>query len=317
MEITDFTHNHIEQALSLAEANYEEERQHVPILPPIDSLPGLTRFPDNGLGVAASENGNLLGFLCCYSPLDNAFGIKGIKGTFSPVHAHGTVHDNRDMIYKRLYQAAAEKWVEKGIISHAAGLYAHDAQAINSFFVNGFGLRTVDAIRPMEKIQCPLTKEYVFKELDPDCKADTLPLKNMLIRHLGNSPTFMSVPQMDENDIQKQYDRRKPRYFTAYLKDELIAWIEVIDSGENFACDHNSMQNICGAFCLPEHRGKGMFQNLLNCTIAILKSEDYTRLGVDFEGFNLNAYGFWLKYFTAYTNGVVRRIDEQVLEVSA
>lgn len=27
-------------------------------------------------------------------------------------------------------------------------------------------------------------------------------------------------------------------------------------------------------------------------------------------------YGFWLKYFTAHTHGVVRRIDEKIIEVN-
>jgi GNAT superfamily N-acetyltransferase len=87
----------------------------------------------------------------------------------------------------------------------------------------------------------------------------------------------------------------------------------VSDDGENFVTHHSmngyKMKNICGAYCLPDYRGKCIFQNLLNFVISILKDEGYTRLGVDFESYNPTAYGFWLKYFTAYTNSVVRRID--------
>jgi GNAT superfamily N-acetyltransferase len=73
-------------------------------------------------------------------------------------------------------------------------------------------------------------------------------------------------------------------------------------------------RHIDGAYCLPEHRGKGVFQNLLNFAIRTLKAENYTRLGVDFESINPTAYGFWMKYFTPYTHSVVRRIDEKILE---
>ena len=38
-----------------------------------------------------------------------------------------------------------------------------------------------------------------------------------------------------------------------------------------------------------------------------------TCLGVDFESINPSAYGFWSKDFNAYTYGVVRRIDESVI----
>jgi hypothetical protein len=51
----------------------------------------------------------------------------------------------------------------------------------------------------------------------------------------------------------------------------------------------------------------------LNYVITQLKSEGFESLGVDFEGFNPTASGFWLKYFTAYTNSVTRRIDECAL----
>ena len=74
------------------------------------------------------------------------------------------------------------------------------------------------------------------------------------------------------------------------------------------------MKNICGAYCLPEYRGKGVIQALLDHMISVLKSEGHARLGVDFETFNPTAAGFWPKYFEAYTNGLVRRVDECALE---
>lgn len=88
-------------------------------------------------------------------------------------------------------------------------------------------------------------------------------------------------------------------------------------SGETFVARGDTYCHIRGAYCLPEHRGKGLYQNLLNFTISALKREGYTRLGVDFESFNPTARGFWLKYFSAYTNGVVRRIDERITQLKS
>ncbi len=145
MNIIDFSKNHIEEATNLAKLNYEEERNFVNILPSIDSLPDLSEFANNNLGVVAFENTKMIGFLCCYNPCDNLFGIT--KGVFSPIHTHGT----------------------------------------------------------------------------------------------------------------------------------------------------------------------GIFQNLLNYTITQLKMNKFRILGVDFESFNPNAYGFWLKYFTPYIYSLTRRIDEQII----
>ena len=65
---------------------------------------------------------------------------------------------------------------------------------------------------------------------------------------------------------------------------------------------------------MPEHRGRGVYRNLLNDVINTLKTEGYTSLGVDFESINPSGSGFWLKFFHAYTSSVVRRIDERIMQ---
>lgn len=313
MRIIDFSLGHIEQAAALARSNYEEERKFVRVLPAADNLPDLAEFAENGLGVAAFENGDILGFLCCYQPWDNVF-TTSAKGTFSPIHAHGAVYENREMICQRLYQAAAEKWVKSGIASHSIALYAHDTQAINSFFANGFGWRCVDAIRPMNEIACPKCDDFDDSELAKSNIGAITTLRRLLSSHLGKSPCFMhTTPQEFEAWLEKAM-KRDSRVFIASQGETIVAFLEVVSSGENFATESPDMLNICGAFLLPEHRGKSVMQNLLNFMIVTLKSEGYARLGVDFESFNPTAYGFWLKYFTAYTKGVARRIDDRILE---
>lgn len=315
MRITDFNHNHIDQSIELVKQNYEQERQSVSSLPKITTFQNLSKFADNKLGVAAFENNDLLGFLCCYKPWNNAFGTTEVKGTFSPIHAHGAVLSNRDMIYKRLYQAAAEKWLISKVLSHSIGLYAHDTNAINSFFTNGFGLRFIDAIRPMKEIACKHLQNFIYCELIKDKMIDILPLNNLLISHLSQSPIFLRYPQLNESDFINKLEDENCRYFVAYKDNLIAAYIKISSEGENFATTDVTMQNICGAYCLNEYRGSDLFQNLLNFVIIKLKNEGFTRLGVDFESFNPNSYGFWLKYFTAYTYGVVRRIDERILNM--
>lgn len=104
------------------------------------------------------------------------------------------------------------------------------------------------------------------------------------------------------------------RYFVAKQNGKICAFLKISASGETFVATGNSYRHITGAYCLPEHRGKEVYQNLLNFTISALKGEGYTRLGVNFESFNPTGRGFWLKYFAAYTNSVVRRIDERITQ---
>ena len=312
IKIIDFRKEHIAEAKKIALANYIEERAAATVLPEInsvDQLPCLDRFAENGLGAVMFDNEKMLGFLCCYDPWDNAFNT-GIKGTFSPVHAHGCIAEDRNSTYKKLYQAAAKKWVDSGIISHAIALYAHDTQAVNAFFTCGFGLRSVDAIRSMDSLS--ITRNHdsiVFSELPKSGLVEIREMRRMLSAHLGESPCFMNSSFDVFNNWIKRAESRDSRVFTAGYDNKPVAFIETMKNSETFVSDMDCVINICGAFCMPEFRGRGIAAGLLDYVISMHRPEGYRCIGVDFESFNLTANGFWLRYFTAYTYGVVRRID--------
>ena len=312
MNIVTFEKQHIEEAKAIAFANYQEERSFVGTLPKIERTPDLDWFAENGLGVAALEDGELVGFLCCVGPFDNAFASQ-VKGTFSPIHAHGALTEDRELIYRRMYQAAAEKWVSKGILYHAIGLYAHDTQAIGAFFQYGFGLRCIDAIRPMSRIHCPSAPDFTYRLLPKDEVGAVRQMRVQLSAHLGESPCFVyDSPQMVDDWISKA-EKRDTQMFVAERNGTAVAFIEVGENGENFITGMPGMKNICGAFCLPQFRGTGVFANLLNFVVAQLRMQGVTRLGVDYESINPTASGAWGKYFTPYTHSVVRRVEADIL----
>ncbi len=329
MNIVDFGKEHIEQAIQIAIDNYHLERRQITALPEFTKLPEklvpvFEHYAVNGLCVAAVDDTKLTGFLCTYLPREDAFGTTLVRGTFAAVHAHGVAvtvtGKERDRIYSKLYQAAAAKWVNAGIRSHAIAIYAHDRTAINSFFYNGFGLRCLDLIRSLEQPLLPNTTgldRYHLKYVEvPRAEWNQLlQLHNALIKHLGESPTFMCFPPMDEAALYAQAPK-DVRYFAAIAGEEYAAYIKISDTAENFITEHPAMLNICGAYCSPEFRGLGIYHNLLSFLTDILRQEGYQLLGVDCESFNPNARGFWSKYFTEYTNSVVRRIDEKAVDAA-
>ena len=318
--IVDFNKSHIAEAKQLILANFNEARGIV------KALPRLERFPDfseeledlsENVGVVMLDKatGKMIGFICFDEPLDNAFGSLA-SGTISPIHAHGTVAENRAAIYKRLYQAAAKKWVDNGVTYHAISLYSHDAALVNAFFTLGFGLRCIDAVRPLEGFDYAVCKGISYAEIPQSNAAKVRGIRKSLNAHLGDSPSFVRSSDEDAEKWLNRAETRDSRLFIASLGTETIAYIEVMDDGENFISDTaDTMRNIHGAFCLPEHRGKGVMQGLLNYVITTLKDDDCNALGVDFESLNLSSSGFWLKHFEPYTYTVVRRIDEIALTV--
>lgn len=328
MTFEKMNHGHIESAARIALEEYYEERMAVPILPEGDYFPVfcniLSEMVDHELGTVAIEDGKLAGFMTCYKPMENHFGTT--LGIFSPINAHGAVREHRRRIYSLIYQAASDKWVKQGILSHAIALYSHDKDAVDSFFWNGFGLRCIDAIRevgPIIKQAVPIISDasntagdcsdIEFCELHREERSQVLPLKNLLIKHLWNTPMFIPLFfQLNNEWFMKETEERNSRFFVIKVQGEVIAFLEIMASGENFACDDSGMMNICGAYMLPQYRGKGMYTKLLSFLMDTLASEGYIRCGVDFESFNPTANGFWLKYFTPYTYSVVRRIDERI-----
>lgn len=316
MDILDFERKHVREAVELALTSYYEEQQYVKELPQVSDIPDLYSFAENGLGVAAFENEKMIGFLCCCDPFDNVFNATDVRGVFSPMGANAAVSESRSKIYAAMYQEAGKKWIKTGAVSHAICLYAHDEELQRQFYYYGFGLRCLDAIRPMELMDCKSCEGYNFVELSKAEFHTVYPLHLALYRHYCESPFFMNRKPETQEEFVASSTQEGGRYFVARQNGKLCAFLKISVPGETFITTDKSYQHINGAYCLPEHRGKGVYQNLLNFTIAALKREGYTRLGVDFESFNPTARGFWLKYFTAYTHGVVRRIDERIIQLN-
>ena len=312
MNFVRFEEKHIGDAMRIARLCYLEECEHVTSLPREAQIPDISEFAENGLGIAAVKKGRLLGFLSCYKPWDNHFGTS--RGTFIPVKAHGAIKENRGRIYSRMYQAAAEVWVNNGILSHAIGLFSHDRETLDSFFMNGFGCRVMDAVLPLKTITVEsATIDCEYKEIEKERFAELVGHWNKLIKHLNGSPMFMPRSTMDKESFLKR--NMSSRFFVAEIAGRPVGHIILTNNGESFASNHDSVINIQGAYLEEEYRGKGVYANLLAFTIEKLVSEEYSALGVDFESFNPTARGFWLKYFTPYITSVVRRIDERIMDL--
>ena len=313
MQIIDFTKDWLSQAQTLVQQNYREACAALPALPNA-AIPPLDHFAENGMGVAAVEGDRLLGFLGGYPPFRPVYCTQNDAGVWSPLHAHAVQKENRQKIWQRLYQAAGAKWVAAGAAYHSVTLYSHDTEAQKAFFFYGFGARCADLIRPLEELSTALLSgDITFAEV---CAANSPllhPLRTGLMEHLGQSPCFMRLTDVQRNDTLKNRETEPPRMFAAFDNGNPSAYIELDEEAENFVTYTPGMWNIGGAYCLPEYRGKGIAQVLLAHIIRTLRAENCTLLGVDCETFNPTAINFWSKNFAPYTYSVVRCIDENAV----
>ncbi|MDR2952093.1 MAG: GNAT family N-acetyltransferase, partial [Treponema sp.] len=284
-------------------------------LPQAIELPDFSPFVENGLGVAAFVDEKMIGYLCCYSPFEKAFGTTNAIGVWSPIHGNGMIDCEYKNVFARMYQEAAIKWVNLKATSHAITFYAHNNVIESQLYRYGFGLRCIDSIREIKEIEINDNPKYYISELEHSEFHLIFPIGLLLDEHMSKSPIFMRFVR-DKTEDGHEYKfaewqiREKYRYFAAKDGEKIIAYIKIHDEGENFIGDVNNMKHIHGAYCFPEYRGRGIIQNILNFIIKKLRDENNQLLGVDFESFNPTANNFWLKYFTEYTHSAVRRIDD-------
>jgi len=227
--------------------------------------------------------------------------------------ANGGGKQSRGNIEARLCGAGAEKGVRAGAASHGIALYAHDKEAQEQLFLYGFGLRCMDAIREMKEISARACEGYAFSELLPGAFAEILPLEHGLEGHAAMSPTFMLRPLETQESFVQKARQANAVCFVARYEGRAVAYIRAEHTGETFIQHTPGYLHVNGAFCVPEHRGKGLHQKLLGLLTQKLRTKGYQRLGVDFESINPAAHGFWRKHFDIYTHGVVRRIDEHAV----
>lgn len=321
-----------------------------PALPPLpeeaalsEALAALFAGP---YAFVALEEERMVGYMAFEGPFDGFFGR--VKGAFSPLHGCAAVGPRRRRVLESLLARALGRMAADCVYSPALCRYAHDEDAREALTLCGFGIRCADAVRPL--LAQPATRKAVApaqiatdslaaglgalvgaaQAIAPDPPlpesvtlrrigwrdaGPLLSLQNGLSAHLRRTPTFFPSPWFTELSFTKRRESRRHRFFVAYDKGAPVAYIEVGGSGENLLTGQPCVQNICGAFALPEYRRLGVAGALVESAVAACRAAGADYLGVDCETLNLAAQRFWGKRFTTYTYSYHRRLDERVADL--
>jgi GNAT superfamily N-acetyltransferase len=307
---------HAESALERVLSGYEKERAHVPALPPGTDFRDSLKHEIGGLfkrrcGIAALADDRLAGFLSAYEA-DELFGR--CAGVYVPVFGHGVANEYGRRLYQELYARAADLWVRKGLMSHAATFFAHDKETVETWFWLGFGLRCVDAIREAARTQVHDCRVDV-KKADLDDIPSIADIHATHFSYYRSSPIFMYKPLGDPSqDLLDWMSNPHHHLWIACVDGELLGYIRIEPSGESFVSRHPSVMNITGAYVVDDRRGSGIGVSLLAGLQQWLVENGYKLCGVDFESINSIGSRFWTRHFTPYTYSMVRRIDERILE---
>ncbi len=315
MEIIPFEKQHVPAAGELVWQAYQNERASVPCLPAggdLDAYAGMVAgLAGNGLGVAALQGGEFIGFLTGMA-VGELFGSS--RGIYIPLYAHGAKGADRGHLYQRLYAAASDIWVKKGHLSHVITMHAHDKEALEAWFWQDFGLRCVDSVRPLTDVLLPeRATGYDIRRVAPADATVMLELHREHWRYYRGAPMFMHVHEDCSLSGLTDWLKEKDHHlWAAFEKDGPVAYMQLRHGGETFASDDKKSMNICGAYVRSGQRKAGYGTAILQTIVRWLRENGYERLGVDFESFNIEGSRFWQKHFTPFTYSLTRRIDERI-----
>ncbi len=292
--IEKFTENHIGEALSLFEREFQEEARHCPDLPQEDFTERLTGvlhwLCGQPYGKAAFDNGRLIGYLIFAGPWEGFFG--DVRCVFSPLGGSAFSFDAKDRgrIASLLFESVSQEFVGDGVYSCALSRFAHDADITRSLVLNGFGIRCSDAVRKISELTLSYSSDEVrFSELPISEFGRIRKLRHGLVKHLEKAPIFYPT---DMERFDEWFAKEDLRVFIAETKGKTVGLISLDDDAENFITEHSGMKNICGAYFDEKYRGKGIAQDLLAFICDTLRTEEVTHLGVDCETLNPTALNF-------------------------
>lgn len=320
MMVEPFTESHVEEAAQLVLVAYRAEHEAVPALPaPASCVDAVTEqiagLTGTGLaGFAAVAGGRLLGFLAGY-PAPELFSSR--PGVYIPVCGHGATGPDRRLVYHHLYQVASAAWVRPGRLMHSLSVFAHDTEALDAWYWLGFGLRCVDAVRPLAPVEGVPAGPLEVRKARPD---DALALYGLHCAHRGyyrNAPLFMPQVEIESSlaDFRHWLAEADHHLWAAWSKDgHLVSYLRIEQGGGNsFAFKNPQTYNICGAYTTEAARRSGAGTLLLSAVVEWLRGQHAERLGVDYESFNVIGSRFWAKHFTPFLLSPARYIDDRIL----
>ena len=316
IEIVEFDDDRLEAAASLVAARYGTELVQKPLLSrryqhAAETIPFLHELRNKGPGVAALEDGRLIGFI-----LGMVSMFKGVYTAYVPDFGHGTDTLKSRNVYRDMYAQLAARWVGSGCFTHNISIMAHHRQAIDAFHSLGFGMINIDALRDFSPGPDLPHKIEVRRAGRRDLEV-VMSLETKLKRHLASSPIFIPSlpnPEMQRSVEEQLLDSDQPIWIASH-EGAPVGFIVTESTGRGpvLARSDGGILSLVGAFVEPDARSLGVGSALLNTALEWGRSSDYNVCVVDFESANIEATRFWQGAgFRPVIYSLSRRLDDRI-----
>ena len=329
--ITPFdTNRHSEEALVLLAERHRRDRAREPLLPATYDDAEACRplfaplFEQAGwYGVAARSGGEMVGYAIMTPQhfsathlLANFFPPRGVSLAYA---AHATKAGMAYDVYREMYAALAEHFVDAGFFDHAVNVAAADTEAREAWESLGFGRTITCAVRdvsPTERAASAALKVHQAAEEDADVIFD---LNEELTLHHARSPIFN--PYLHESD-QASHDFQRNLLKSP---DANAHWIGYLD-GRAVGMNTFMPPLFLSQMTVPEKtiylfqgivtrdvRAGGVGTAILSRAVAWAREQGYAHIALHFASANISGAKFWQSSgFRPIEHGMRRRIDERI-----
>jgi GNAT superfamily N-acetyltransferase len=303
MDILPLKPEFIPEAAALFSEKMKRQRQITPLLP--DRMEDqalvhqrLAELLDANAGVAAVENGQLVGFIGWYL-VDNFRGSNRI-GAYVPEWGHAAQEGNQVKVYASMYRSISGLWAAAGCEVHAITLLAYNQEGQRIWYWHGFGLTVVDAIRAMKPLSPMPHTSFQIRKATPNDISEILPLDIEHSQYYAQPPIFMpELARWDAAEWETFLTRPLNSLWLAEKGGEPAGFIRF--DAHNFdgvaVTEVEDAVFISGAYLRPSFRGQGAGSAILGAALSDYAEQGLSRCVTNFESFNPDATAFWLKYF--------------------
>lgn len=319
LHVVPLTHDHLRAAADLMGRRYRRLRGTIPQLPPRYEdtavlTPMLERIVGCAAGVAAMEGERLVGFIAGVVIPE----FKGRRAVLSPEWANAALPEGEGgdtrAIYERMYAAVAGAWAAAGCSCHLIGQFPDDADALDGWFHQGFGLLCIDGVRDLSMPDVPSAPLEVRRAGPADVAAVT-DLSRGLSDHGRASPIFLDGHPEDEAAWAAQLADDERVVYLALASGTPLAYMRIGPASDE-ACGiimDEGTASITGAYAVPDARRRGVASALLRACLGWAAEAGYARCAVDWESANIEGNRFWRRHFSPVCYSLMRMVDEALV----
>jgi GNAT superfamily N-acetyltransferase len=325
-----FSDDLIPPAAELLASRHRRDRQACPAFAPRYEDPGEARRAIQAAwrkpltsGVAAFKGEHCLGYLFAEPQFDQLMG----RTAWVKTAAHALADGQSEMLYHRLYAAAAPGWLGLGCFNHYVQVMAGDRPALEAWFALSFGQQQAYGLRAIEESDMQPVNDLPGIEIrlaKPQDRQAFAKMARVTAEYQVQAPVWAPLPP--------EIAAERPEMYASVLDDEDASlWLAIhADQVVGFQVYYPAENNLEDLY-IPEHsaempaastraeyRGQGITRALAGFGFDHLRQEGFLYCLTDWRTTNLLSSQAWPSLgYRPVMYRLQRRIDERILWANA